>query len=656
MNFLHPALLWALPFALVPVLIYFLMRFRSLTVTWGANYVLERALARLRKKLHLDQVLLLALRTLAAALLVLAFARPVSSAKTAAAGNGAQRVILVDGSYSLLAGEAGHTRWERLNETLRQLIASWPRGEPWSLCRLADQPLWSDTLEPVTPTETALPLARGLAAVRDRFPDGNIELYIFADDQATAWTDFPSTAGFWINPPVNSRANAAVTAARFSSDKFLVGHPCRLFITVRNFSDEPLPDATVEVLVDGVFYAREPVALLPRQERRVSVEVTFDKPGAHFATARLSKDALAYDNTLSAGIEIVERLSVLVLRDPAKTGKFDSAADFLQIASQTTGGALTVSVAGPDLTRQAVANADVVYLDGGTTLTPAIGVMLREYVTGGGAVVLAADAPFAAPAWLLPAPLGALRQEPVGGERFQTLTRASFETGPLRAFEADDDGDITSAKFFTWRELGPIPDGSEVVARFADGRPWLVRKRFQPGSVTLLTAGLSGAGNNLIVREYFLPVLVGLFSDAAAGSLFPRTVGTREPIRLRVPRDARSVTFQAENAAPVVVTPHRQVATVAGGVERSGLASFLIVGDDQPTRVWVGVQGERTDSDLTPLSPAAKAQLGLVEVADWPQLEEALKAHRRGGDWHHWAMAGLLAALLGELWVQRRFL
>ncbi|MCG3147024.1 MAG: hypothetical protein PCFJNLEI_00460 [Verrucomicrobiae bacterium] len=652
MNFIHPVLLWALPFALMPVIIYYLMRFRSLTVTWGANYILERALNRLRKKLHRDQIILLTIRTLAAALLVVVFARPASSAKTAT-GNGVQRILLVDGSYSLLAGEPGHTRWDRVKETLQQLTASWPRGETWSLCLLTDKPTWIESAaDQIAPTETALPLARGLAAVRERFPQGNYELYIFADDQATAWRDVAGLTGYWINPPVSSRANAGVTSVAFGSDKNLVGHPSRLLVTVRNFSDEPMPAVAVEILVDGVFFSRESVALLPRQERQVAVDVTFDKAGSHAATARLGKDALAYDNALSAGIEIVERLSVLVLRDADKTGKFDSAWEFLQIAGRATDGALVFNLGDG----QSLAGADVVYLDGGCTLTPVLATRLREYVTNGGALVLAVDAPLNAPAWMLPAPLGALRREPIGGTTFQALGRAGLPPSPLRAFATEEDGDLATAKFFTWRELGAIPDGTTVLATFADGRPWLVRKRFTPGSISLLTAGLNGAGNNLIVREHFIPLLVRLFADAAAGTIFPRTVAGRETIRLRLNPGERSVTFQPENAAPVVVTPQKQVATVAGGVNRSGLCSFLVVRDDQPTRVWVGVQGERVDSDLSPLTPAAKDQLGLIEVADWPQLDEALQASRRGGDWHHWAMIGLIGLLIGELLMQRRFL
>ena len=80
-SFVNPHLLWALPLAAAPVIIYFLMRFRAVAVPWGADYVLKRALDRLRKKLFLDQILLMALRTLAAAAIVppRSFSSPTTS-------------------------------------------------------------------------------------------------------------------------------------------------------------------------------------------------------------------------------------------------------------------------------------------------------------------------------------------------------------------------------------------------------------------------------------------------------------------------------------------------------------------------------------------------------------------------------------------------
>ena len=56
LSFVNPYLLWAMPLAAAPLVIYFLMRFRAVTVPWGADYVLQRAIQRLKKTRSLDQM------------------------------------------------------------------------------------------------------------------------------------------------------------------------------------------------------------------------------------------------------------------------------------------------------------------------------------------------------------------------------------------------------------------------------------------------------------------------------------------------------------------------------------------------------------------------------------------------------------------------
>ena len=85
MQFHNGDFLWALSLGLVPIIIYYLMRYRSLKITWGANYVLELAMARLRKKFYLDQIILLALGVLSGASTVL-FAAAVGTNSPGSAG------------------------------------------------------------------------------------------------------------------------------------------------------------------------------------------------------------------------------------------------------------------------------------------------------------------------------------------------------------------------------------------------------------------------------------------------------------------------------------------------------------------------------------------------------------------------------------------
>ncbi|MCZ7649474.1 MAG: BatA domain-containing protein [Planctomycetota bacterium] len=709
MTFINPGFLWVLPAAALPVLIYYLMRFRSLKVEWGATYVLERVLEKLKKKLYWDQVILLALRTLACVALVLAFARPSSSgAAGTVSGSGMHRVILVDASYSMLAGEPGRARWERGKEVLKRLTATWGRGEKWSLARVAERVEWlvdgeaiedaqasAARIDALKPAEARVEWAKALESVFAKLAsEPGVELYFCADDQAASWAraealrlppNFAPRA-YWIVPPLEEPSNLAVTEVRLAGDVSLAGHASPVFARVQNFGTRDVEHAEMEWLVDGAFAAKEAFSLRPGQSGWVQGEVIFDRAGSHYVTARVGADALDLDNRFSAGVEVVEQLNVLVLRDPGRTRKFDSSWDFLKIAGQSeklndkddapvfTLGPLVFSVHEGPLDEAALREKQVVVVDGASGLAPEAAARLRTFVQAGGGLLLSADDAVDAQAWnallgdagLLPSPLRAARLEQVAGERFQTLAAPDPERAAFRALSSAERGDLAEARFYSWFELDEPAEDARIPLRFADGLPFLVLERRDPGAVVQLAAGLNGRVNNLPVREFFFPFLFRLCTEAAAGAYSPRTVDRAAPVRLRLPGAAglRGVTLHSEGREPLPMTlqpaPQGFVAQSAGAPEWSGLYAALAVRETSTEKIWIGVQGPRADSDLAPLGTEARAELvqalGLAEAPDWDRLDELLRASRGGAEWHHWVVLALLALLVGELLMERRFL
>jgi hypothetical protein len=419
----------------------------------------------------------------------------------------------------------------------------------------------------------------------------------------------------------------------------------------------------------------------------VQTDVKFDAAGPHYVTARLAADALEYDNTMSAGVEVSEKLGVLVLRDKARAGKLDSAWEFLRVAAQVEKnvdaeglpifamGPLNFTLCDGPVDSKILAGADVVLLDGGKALSAELAGQLNDYVASGGGLVLAADGnSIDAGAWndllgrngLLPAPLARLHIEELGGERFVSLARNEFGAEAMRPFETDEDGDISNARFFRWWDLGETPANSTVLARFSDRQPYMVSRRGDLGCTVLLASGLSGRGNNLVAREFFLPMIFRLFTEAASGSDYPRTVGRRQPIRIRTGAvdSVRGVTFAMEGREPAAVPVTElkaggSAAIIPDGADVTGLGSMLVARSQGATRAFYGIQGPRVDSDLTPMEAPLKKtivdRMGLIEVADWAQLDEVLKASRSSSEWYHWAIVAMIALLIGEMLMQRRF-
>ena len=693
-SFVNPHLLWALPLAAAPVIIYFLMRFRAVAVPWGADYVLKRALDRLRKKLFLDQMLLIALRTLAAAAIVVAIARPVTSRNAAGGtvqGSGVHHIVVLDDSASTLARASGGgatTVWQKQKEILGKLVATWGRGERWSLLRSAGEPRWVKEYAEVTspeesarvvaalepPGEEAAAVGRALAMAVAAAGDRPAEIILVADDQQASWTEaeksLPASAGkrptvTWVRLAPRDRDNRAVTSVRVKPEVCLVGHPCGVEVKVRNLGPAAVEDATVEVLLDGAFQARSATAIQPGQEATLSFTVTPESAGSHAVSARLAADVLAADDEAFAGIDVRDRATVIVCRDPAKTGTFASAGGFLTLLSEVLGrktdegrpllaaAPLVVETCTDECSAAALSKADVVLVDGGSRLDAALVTSLSQRVDAGGAVLLAPQPGIDRDQWnSLFAEAGLLPARVTGA------VEGAAGLEPVRRLPG------SAAAFHSWLDLEPVPGRSVVARSFADGGPFAVALARRPGTVVELAAGLNGQINNLVVFADVLPLVIDLVTDAMSRAAFPRTVATGEAIAVAV-RDPASVagaTFTLGDGEPQTVEP-AAVMRLPGGTKRSGLGSLLLlrrgVAEGGAERIAIGVQGPRLDADLTPLSPARAAEIAqaidLTTVGSWEELDRTLESKRLGRDWQPWAFAALLCALIGETALTRRF-
>ena len=110
-EFLNPILLGGLAAVAAPLIIHLLHRRKVKQMDWGAMRFLAELIAQQRRRLFLEQLLLLLVRALLVACLALAMVRPAFHARNGEVdGNALVRqnrvaaVLLVDDSLSCAAG------------------------------------------------------------------------------------------------------------------------------------------------------------------------------------------------------------------------------------------------------------------------------------------------------------------------------------------------------------------------------------------------------------------------------------------------------------------------------------------------------------------------------------------------------------------------
>jgi hypothetical protein len=364
MTFLNPILaVVGVACVAIPIIIHILMRRRRRPVAWGAMQFLLEAYRRQRRRINLEQLLLLACRCLLVLLLALALGKPVLEAAGAAPALSARTLfILLDNSLPAAgpveAGTQGLESSKRLaEELLAGLDAS--RGDRAALVTLggpADAQAWPPSadlamvrsaLAATTLTDSRIDLAGGLSRVRDeaarlRAQGGRAGVALLSAwrqgsvDLGTPLTGADTGADLLVQTPTASPIdNIAVAALR----------PARRVILPRAEGDPTLAAtfavdlarwgpgvgsagvSSVVVEVQRPGEARSAgrgqavVAWAPGQAAHSAmIEVEFPAESASrgrlIAVARIDRDAIEGDNAFRMPLEARDRLTVLLVAAP----------------------------------------------------------------------------------------------------------------------------------------------------------------------------------------------------------------------------------------------------------------------------------------------------------------------------------------------------
>ncbi len=126
--------MYALAAAGVPVVIHLLNRRRFKEVTWAAMQFLLAAVRKNRRRIRVEQWLLLVIRTLVVILVVTAMAKPfLETFGAVIAGRRTHRVLVLDNSLSMGYTSAESSRFDQAKALAGQLVKNSRRGDAVSV-------------------------------------------------------------------------------------------------------------------------------------------------------------------------------------------------------------------------------------------------------------------------------------------------------------------------------------------------------------------------------------------------------------------------------------------------------------------------------------------------------------------------------------------
>ena len=403
MSFLLPSLLFGLLLASAPIIIHLLNRKRFIRVDWAPMKYLKLTIKTNRRRLEIEQWILLALRTLAVMALIFAIARPVGKGTNLAGmlrlTGRASRVIVLDDSLSMGHKPATSMTFDRARRTLAEImrqigsqdsvtvITSSHPHEPLVRQAPLDESSLAELLgrlEKLEPVDAGSAWASTLGAVDDHLKSAVFpmkEVILVTDLWEAGWTpEVGEICDRWAADEVTLRVfdtgaepagNRVLETLERVEPVVLVDTPARFMAKIRNDGAETLPAQNAVLKVDGVEQGIELPEVATNASVDVPLQVTFESPGQHQLSLSIPVDAIPGDNTRHLMVDVRRAIDLALVDGDPGVNPFEGETDFVAIA-MTAGNAPwnpTQSVS-TEWVREPLASPDVVILANVDTLPP----------------------------------------------------------------------------------------------------------------------------------------------------------------------------------------------------------------------------------------------------------------------------------------------
>lgn len=705
MTFLNAALLFGLAAVAIPPIVHFFNRRKFDEVDWAAMQFLDLG-QQTRRKLFLEQFLLMLLRVALIALLVLSFASPQLSGRhlgTRTATGPRHVVLLIDGSGSMAFTQSGKPDAEAAKALAIRAIDRLSPGDRVAIFQVNRQ------TTPIVGTFTAdHSLAKGaleLLAAPSGFADwpqaiqtastllDTVEsarhIVVVGDNQRSGWADEHTSAKWALlakptltqiavlncaldrpAKPRNASLDPLTTSRGVSPAGREIEFRTKLFLSGGLLTEEV---GKLQLEVDG-----RPVAELPATDA-IAFRQSFSA-GSHSVTLKLPADALSTDNRQDFALEVLSTIPVLIvdgsdadsagsdyLRDALAPAK-DAAPTFAVRTMRFkdwSGASLTQDVKGPGTQPRVLVLSNI------EKLSPDQQGWIERFLNAGGSVLATLGDRCDAAQWnrvafrggqgFLPARLIA----PVGDEsnpgEAKSLLVGGFAHPALDLFKEPLPGGLQTALFPRyWKvDAGAGVNGATgiPIAQFSNRDPFLVERGFGKGRLLLATHALDRSWRtNLHRLPDFVRLAHELLYYLAGARGAERNLEPGQPILFTPqPEEPAGAVTQHSPGGSIRSIPCSAWPAVIDGTAAAGL--YRVVSPAGRTTYFC-VRSDPRESLLEPCTPEDRERVSnlvpqirhLDELDDWNSSAEEQPVEREL--W--WLLlAAVVAFLILETWYTR---
>ncbi|MBS0210983.1 MAG: VWA domain-containing protein [Planctomycetes bacterium] len=414
-----------------PLLLHLLSRRKYREVQWAAMQYLLAAIKKNSRRVQIEQLILLLLRTLAVACIVLAAAK-LFFENSPIAGSSHQRthrVIVLDASYSMAYKPADRSRFESAKQLAENIVQQGTQGDGYSLVLLGAPPRvvvgnpafeprdFLEELKNIHLAHTGADLSATLQQVEQVITAAKTEhprlvareIYFLTDLGRNTWQpDLKETSADDFRARSQRLAkearlvvldlgqptweNVAVTGIQLADSTLATARDATIEAEIKNFGNQSITRLPVEWYVDGRRAGQDAVDLDAAGRATVALTHHFDTPGDHSIEARLASDLLPVDNHRWLSLRVKPQLRVLCVGSGQSDG-YLAPAEYLALAlrpddDRADSSDIQCDVLGESSLADAdLASYDCVFLANLGQFTASEGTLLSSYVAHGGNLV-----------------------------------------------------------------------------------------------------------------------------------------------------------------------------------------------------------------------------------------------------------------------------
>ena len=539
MTFLNSIILYGIALASIPILIHLLTRRKKEIINFSSLRFLKILESKRIKKLRIQQIILLILRTLIILLIIIAFSRPALK-ETSAGKTGdhikTSAVIILDNSLSSMVGGGNEQLYDNIKSCADEIIKSFQENDEIYVTTVSESERLK-SMNPIFDKNKSMLLINDskpsyLSADLNEIIDDaeqllfesknyNKEIFVCTDLQNTNFSskkerkiipEAPSrTKLFILTDSQSKKDNVSIENVRLRNQILQKNKEIEIETVISNFMEKPVSDLIVNLYLGGRRTAQRTISIDKRSSGVITFSVIPEISGLISGFVEIEADLLEEDNKRFFDLFIPERIEVLLV-----SGKEDSE-NYIKLAlhpEKSDSSTIRLTQVNPSgFSTAEIKDYEVVIFDNVKNILDSDIQRLKNFLKSGkGIIIFPGDQTdvnyynrITTKELNLPK-IQSIQKTSEPNKGFITFGRIDFQHPIFTGLFEKEKKSIDSPKFYNFFTIEKIAN-SDAIIEFSDGNPFLEESNFNNGRILIFACSADAIWSDFPYKGIFAPLI-----------------------------------------------------------------------------------------------------------------------------------------------------